>query len=77
MDRQIEEITASPDILGGTPVFRGTRVPFEGLIDYIDAGDTIDDFVRDFPSVTRDQAIRALSEAGHTAEELVSANIAG
>ena len=66
MDTQIREITASRDILGGTPVFRGTRVPFEGLIDYIEAGDTIDDFVRDFPSVTREQAVRALAEAEHT-----------
>ena len=77
MDTQIREITASPDILGGTPVFRGTRVPFEGLIDYLESGDTIDDFVIDFPSVTREQVVRALAEIGHTTEELVSANIAG
>jgi len=76
MDTQIQEITSSRDILGGTAVFRGTRVPFEGLIDYLEAGDTIDDFVRDFPSVTRAQAARALAEAGHTAEHLVNANLA-
>jgi uncharacterized protein (DUF433 family) len=70
MNSQIQEITISPDILGGTPVFRGTRVPFDGLIDYLEAGETIDDFVRDYPSVTREQAANALTEALHTAEQL-------
>jgi len=69
MDSQIQEITISPDILGGTPVFRGTRVPFDGLIDYLEAGETLDDFVRDYPSVTREQAAHALAEAMHTAEQ--------
>jgi uncharacterized protein (DUF433 family) len=67
MDTQMKEITASPDILGGTPVFHGTRVPFDGLIDYLEAGESIDDFVRDYPSVTREQAACALAEAMHTA----------
>jgi uncharacterized protein (DUF433 family) len=76
MNTHIREISVSPDILGGTPVFRGTRVPFDGIVDYLEAGMTIDDFVRDYPSVTRDQAARALAEALHTAEELASESIA-
>jgi uncharacterized protein (DUF433 family) len=76
MTSQIQEITVSPDILGGTPVFRGTRVPFDGLIDYLEAGETIDAFVRDYPSVTREQAGYALAEAMHTAEQLASESLA-
>lgn len=52
------------DVLGGTPVFYGTRVPVQTLIDYLSAGDTIDDFLDDFPTVSREQAIRFLAEAG-------------
>ena len=68
------EIISDPEIMGGTAVFTGTRVPFDGLLDYLEAGDTIDDFVRDFPTVTRDQALRALIEAGKSAEEFVYAH---
>jgi uncharacterized protein (DUF433 family) len=71
---QFHEIISDPETMGGTPVFIGTRVPFEGLLDYLEAGDSIDDFVRDFPTVTRDQALRALIEAGKSAEELVHAH---
>ena len=46
-------IQRSPDVLGGTPVFQGTRVPVQTLIDYLEAGDTIEDFLDDFPSVSR------------------------
>jgi uncharacterized protein (DUF433 family) len=56
-------ITSSPDILGGTPVFAGTRVPVQNLVDYIEAGDTLDEFLDDFPAVTREQAIRVLELA--------------
>jgi uncharacterized protein (DUF433 family) len=49
-----------PDILGGTPVFVGTRVPIRTLLDYLEAGDPLDDFLEDFPSVTREQAVAAL-----------------
>jgi len=49
--------------MGGTPVFAGTRVPVQTLIDYIEAGDSIDDFLEGFPSVTRDQVIAFLEEA--------------
>lgn len=53
-----------PEILGGTPVFVGTRVPLKNLIDYLAAGDSLDDFLDDFPSVTREQAVAALEAAG-------------
>jgi len=53
----------STDILGGTLVFSGTRVPFQTLIDYLKAGDTLDDFLDDFPSVTREQAFEVLELA--------------
>lgn len=56
-------ITQDPDILSGEPVFRGTRVPFRTLLDYLEAGDTLDEFLRQFPGVTREAAIAALEEA--------------
>jgi uncharacterized protein (DUF433 family) len=52
-----------PDILGGTPVFVGTRVPVRTLIDYLEAGESLNEFLDDFPSVTRDQAVAALQLA--------------
>ncbi len=56
-------IISDPDILGGTPVFHGTRVPVQTLFDYLEAGDTIDDFLEGFPSVTREHVIAFLEEA--------------
>jgi uncharacterized protein (DUF433 family) len=56
-------IVRDPDILGGTPVFLGTRVPFQTLLDYVEGGDTLDEFLDDFPTVTREAAIRALEYA--------------
>jgi uncharacterized protein (DUF433 family) len=56
-------IRVDPEILGGTPVFAGTRVPLKNLMDYLEGGHPLDDFLDDFPSVTRDQAIAALDEA--------------
>ena len=56
-------ITSTPDILGGTPVFRGTRVPVQTLIEYLEGGQTIDDFLDRFPSVTREQVIAFFQEA--------------
>lgn len=56
-------ITSTPDILGGTPVFRGTRVPVETLIEYLEGGQTIDEFLDGFPTVTREQVIAFLEEA--------------
>ena len=52
-----------PGILGGTPVFVGTRVPVRTLLDYLAAGDTLETFLDHFPSVSREQAVAALSEA--------------
>lgn len=56
-------IHRDPDILGGTPVFRETRVPIRALFDYFEAGDSIAGFLDDFPSVTRDQALELLELA--------------
>ena len=56
-------ITRDPEILGGVPVFAGTRVPFDALLDYIEGGKTLDEFLDDFPTVTRDAAIAALEQA--------------
>jgi uncharacterized protein (DUF433 family) len=56
-------ITKDPDILGGEPVFRGTRVPFKVLTDYLEGGDTGDQFLEQYPSVTRELAIAAIEEA--------------
>jgi uncharacterized protein (DUF433 family) len=53
-------ITRDPDVLGGTPVFRGTRVPFQALLDYLEGGQTLDEFLDDFPTVTRENAAYAL-----------------
>ena len=58
-----ELIISSPDILGGTPVFVGTRVPVKNLTDYIEAGDTLDEFLDDFPSVSREQAVEFIEQA--------------
>jgi uncharacterized protein (DUF433 family) len=56
-------ITTSPDRLSGTPVFAGTRVPVQILVDYLEAGDSLDDFLADFPSVSREHAIAVLEVA--------------
>ncbi len=56
-------IVSHPEILGGTPCFRGTRVPVDSLIDYLEAGDSLDEFLDNFPSVSRDAAIAALEQA--------------
>lgn len=61
--RTKELIVSMPDILGGTPVFAGTRVPVKNLTDYLESGDTLDEFLEDFPSVTREQAIAFLEQA--------------
>ncbi len=62
MDSNIAIIRDS-DVLGGTPVFMGTRVPFQALLDYIEGGQTLNEFLDDFPSVTREAAIQALGQA--------------
>jgi len=66
----MDVIVKDPEILGGMPVFRGTRVPFKNLVDYLEGGHTVDEFLDDFPSVTREAAIAALEQA----KELVVAD---
>jgi uncharacterized protein (DUF433 family) len=56
-------IHSDPGILGGTPVFFGTRVPLQALIDYIEGGHSLNEFLDDFPSVTREVAVAALEQA--------------
>ena len=56
-------IVKDPEILGGTAVFQGTRVPFQALLDYIEGGQTLDEFLDDFPTVARESAIQALNLA--------------
>ena len=58
-----EIIVQDPDILGGTPVFVGTRVPFQALLDYPEGGETLDEFLDDFPTVSKDAAVAALELA--------------
>lgn len=61
---QLSQVVHSdPDILGGKPVFVGTRVPVQSLFDYLEGGDTLDEFLRQFPSVRREQAVAALDLA--------------
>lgn len=59
-------ISQTDDILGGVPVFYGTRVPVQNLLDYLITGETIDAFLDDFPTVTREQVIHFLETAGQT-----------
>ena len=58
MDAKI--ININPEILGGTPVFSGTRVPIKNLFDYLETGDTIEDFLNDFEGVRKDQVVKVL-----------------
>ena len=62
MANGVSVIHSDPDILGGIPVFVGTRVPARTLLDYIEGGHTLDDFLDDFPTVSREQARQALEE---------------
>lgn len=61
MDKPV--ISCRPDVMGGTPVFAGTRVPVQTLLDYLEAGESIDDFLKGFPSVPRSQVITFLEQA--------------
>lgn len=61
MDRPI--ISISPEVMGGTPVFAGTRVPVQTLLDYLEGGETIDNFLDGFPTVTREQVVAFLEQA--------------
>ncbi len=64
-------ISSNPEVLSGTPVFRGTRVPVKNLIDYLEGGHPLEEFLTDFPSVNKTQAIQLLEEA--KAKLLISA----
>jgi len=64
MKERLDVVSVSPEVMSGTPVFKGTRVPIRNLIDYLEAGDSLDEFLDDFPSVTREQAVAALEIAG-------------
>lgn len=68
-------INRSDDILGGTPVFAGTRVPVQTLFDYLEEGDSLDEFLDDFPAVSREHAIKVLEKMKETflAQEYESA----
>lgn len=63
MSKNIAVVQVDPGILGGTPVFVGTRVPVKTLYDYLEGGDSIDEFLNDFPSVSRELAVAALELA--------------
>lgn len=64
-------IVRNPEIMSGTPCFRGTRVPFQTLLDYLEGGETLDEFLHQFPTVTREMAIAALESA----KDMLLANI--
>jgi uncharacterized protein (DUF433 family) len=64
-------ISCRPDVMGGTPVFAGTRVPVQTLLDYLEGGETIDDFLDGFPSVNREQVVSFLEQA---ADRLIAAH---
>ena len=65
-------VSCTADVMGGAPVFSGTRVPIQTLLDYLEAGESIDDFLQGFPSVTRDQVVAFLEEAKDRLIESVS-----
>lgn len=71
-------INIDPETMGGTPVFMGTRVPIKTLFDYLEGGDTLEEFVDDYPSVTREQAIEVMEMAKKmlTTEKALSENFA-
>ena len=66
-------VHSDPEILGGTPVFVGTRVPFQNLTDYLAGGESLDEFLHQFPSVSREQAQAALALAREALEAVVAA----
>ena len=70
MSSNLPVVHSDPEILSGTPVFAGTRVPFQALLDYLEGGDSLTEFLDDFPTVTREQAVAALDQA----EEALLAN---
>lgn len=69
-------IVSDPEILGGTAVFVGTRVPFSFLMEYLERGSSIEDFIVDYPSVTKQLASKALEEAATVVDQFVHARVA-
>lgn len=65
-------VSISKEVMGGTPVFTGTRVPIQTLIDFLTAGDTIDDFIDGFPTVSRQQVIEYLKQAEVEMEKIAA-----
>jgi uncharacterized protein (DUF433 family) len=65
-------VTISPEVMSGVPVFKGTRVPIQNLLDYLKAGDSIDDFLDGFPTVSREQVIAFLDAAEAQIVKLVA-----
>lgn len=65
-------VHSDPEIVSGTPVFVGTRVPAQALLDYLEGGETIDEFLDDFPTVSREQVIAFLEEAGRAFADIAS-----
>ena len=71
-------IVRIPDIMSGTPCFRGTRVPFQNLIDYLAGGHSLSEFLRQFPTVTREMAVQALEETSRLGPRMnANNNISG
>ncbi|MDX2269897.1 MAG: DUF433 domain-containing protein [Bryobacter sp.] len=56
-------VVSDPEVMLGTPCFQGTRLPLKNLIDYLEGGYSLDEFIREFPTVSREQAVQALEEA--------------
>jgi len=77
-DMKNELISVSPEVLSGTPVFRGTRVPVKNLFDYIETGETLEEFLTAFPTVSREQAVEVLNMAEQflTSDEFLNENFA-
>lgn len=71
-------ISIDPETMGGTPVFTGTRVPIQSLFDYIETGETLDEFLENFPTVNREYAIQVLQMASKTltSEKVLHENFA-
>ena len=70
--KKVSVVKIDPEIMSGTPCFAGTRVPARTLIDYIEGGDTLDDFLEQFPTVTRKQAVAYLEESTALLEKSLS-----
>jgi uncharacterized protein (DUF433 family) len=65
-------VSRSPDVMSGAAVFAGTRVTVQSLLDYLAGGHTLDEFMEDFPTVTREQAVELLHELGHSFESAIA-----